>query len=122
MNREIKFRAWYEKEKKMISVDELLNLWSQSSGDMARTPDVRAISQKYNGNDLELIVGKDCELMQSINLKDKNGKEGYSEDIAKDMIGNPPFIVKWDYELLARLQEIKFEIIGNVYENKELLK
>ena len=61
------------------------------------------------------------EIMQYTGLKDKNGTESYWDDIVDDGI-NPPFVITPDYHLLARLSEIEFEVIGNIYENKELVK
>ena len=67
-----------------------------------------------------VALKKTGELMQYTGLKDKNGVECYWDDIVSDGI-NPPFIVTEDYCLLARLNEIEFEIIGNIYENPELV-
>ena len=73
--KEIKFRAWDLKNKRMLSVDELLNLWSQYSDEdekkspgIKRIPDVRVIHQTYRGDDINLVVGRDCELMQYTGL------------------------------------------------------
>ena len=62
---------------------------------------------------------KKYKVMQYTGLKDKNGVESYIYDIAKDEFGNIIEITE-DYVLLANLQIIQFEIIGNKYENPEL--
>lgn len=90
----------------------------------------------------EWIVNNDIHLMQSTGLKDKNGKEIFEEDILgiETDEGILNVNVFWDSkhalfmfeseihnekELLAELVEdntYPFEIIGNIYENPELLK
>ena len=81
---------------------------------------------------------RDAKLMQSTGLKDKNGKEIFEGDIV-DYKGRKA-VVKWHgsyasfiYRFVDELQErvsewhplflayYHFEIIGNIYENKELL-
>ena len=87
----------------------------------------------------EWIVNNDIHLMQSTGLKDKNGKEIFEGDIV-DYKGREA-VVKWHgsyasfiYRFVDGLQErvsewdplflacYNFEVIGNIYENPELLE
>jgi len=135
--REIKFRAWDNVNKVMLSTAESwLRTWKDSECD----PD-----NDYDFKKLELYISRDghvledtydhgvCdlhyylkgkpkyELMQYTGLKDKNGVESYWDDIVDDGI-NPPFVITPDYHLLAWLSEIEFKVIGNIHKNPELLK
>ena len=73
--------------------------------------------------------GQPVELMQFTGLLDKNGKEIYEGDILKYRgklsFNDPPFVVEWQNDD-ARWTEFypsnNFEVIGNIYENPELLK
>lgn len=90
----------------------------------------------------EWIVNNDIHLMQSTGLKDKNGKEIFEGDILACKTDDEVINVNvfWDeehalfmfeskkyneQEPLAELVEnntYPFEIIGNIYENPELLE
>ena len=87
----------------------------------------------------EWIVNNDLELMQSTGLKDKDGQEIFEGDIV-DYKGRKA-IIKWHgsyasfiYRFVDEMQERvsewdplflayhHFEIIGNIYENKDILE
>jgi len=125
--REIKFRAWDKKENKMQQVVQILYGHEASnyplSVDFFRSVKSRLI--------------KDIELMQYTGLKDKNGVEIYEGDIvmiydARESESFPMFSEKVIFEKGKFMTEGEFdlydtdnysyELIGNIFENKELLK
>ena len=127
MKREIKFRAWIISKEKMIKVFGLNeHLVFEQSWD----------SPCIKENIFEI---EDCILMQFTGLQDKTGVDIYEGDI----LGGYPHgsvISKWDnnyacfscydfedndYGLFANeLDNCKdaWEVVGNIYENPELLK
>ncbi len=132
--REIKFRAWDKKRKKMFLVSHL---------DMA-LEEVILWTDKYkiNVNKNQWTDFQDIELMQLTGLKDKNGKEIYEGDIisaginwvTKKIIN---YQVYWNqdrwsikannskniYNLsMSKKRLKKMEVIGNIYENPELFE
>jgi uncharacterized phage protein (TIGR01671 family) len=134
MNREIKFRAWCKPENKMYYLDNINRVFVLSNdlswdlGDASYEWEVDGA--KYHPT----IKEKNDVLMQYTGLKDKNGKEIYENDILK-----AHGIVKWnDKEYRWSAIDLSwndkrewhdldyltspFEIIGNIYENPELLK
>ncbi len=139
--REIKFRAWDKEERKMLDfslkgmIDGSQELLVDFEGGVwKREKDKRLTPMNY-----KLI------LMQYTGLKDKNGKEIYEGDIvgfarnkfAGEILPLNPFkgfYIKWK-KGCARIRytedgtepiwgnhTISLEIIGNIYENPELLK
>jgi hypothetical protein len=110
MKREIKFRAWKKKEKRMFTWMELQRL---PLSDLERT---------------------DLEWLQFTGLIDKNGKEIYEGDLVADTspMGEENEIIEWNDGYAGfqahglktgRLKGFaeKIEIIGNIHENPELL-
>ena len=123
-----KFRAYDSSSyKRMYKPDEV----------MVGNGDIWIIDEDSCDN--EWIVNNDIHLMQSTNLRDKNNEEIFEGDIL-DYNGRK-VIVKWHgsfacfiYEFVDELKNrttewkplylsyYHFEIIGNVYENPELLE
>lgn len=117
--REIKFRAWdKELEKMHYDVEHTYDDWKTSCASFGA---ILEDTERFN-------------VMQYAGLKDKNGKEIYEEDILRFSNGNigkvfwsnlrSGFDVAFNgaipEELDVRLAGSS-EIIGNIYENKELL-
>ena len=118
MNREIKFRAWDKDKKEMFtgfSIEDLFTDMDDSWID-ADCDDNKTLS---NATNYENKI-----LMQYTGLKDKNGKEIYEGDIYNYMgeIGVFESIEEFYYNELIRYRVENGEIIGNIYENKDLIK
>lgn len=122
--RKIKFRAWsknnYGSNKhEMIYYPELLHGGTVLV--FENPPHERVDESDFNN---------DAILMQYVGLSDKNGKEIYEGDIVKYWGGEHPiiyyengFYIKYspkDYYSI-QYESKKLEVIGNIYENPELI-
>jgi hypothetical protein len=122
-----KYRAWHKTWKEMGKIS-----W------MLFHDDGKVDTVLFNGRDFDFKLKIDkIELMQSTDLKDKNGKEIFEGDIvkmAKDFYSEPAY-----YEVIRHrggayrlesnqhgcelwLRHTNCEVIGNIYENPELLE
>lgn len=113
--REIKFRAW-DKVNKVMEDEQT------------------ALAIQFNGQ----IIGKNFEhsndtfeIMQYTGLKDKNGKEIFEGDIIEHYYHglSEVFYQNGGYKINGKLSVVGFgslsratRIIGNIYENPELIK
>lgn len=116
-----KFRAW-SKNKKVMSEVKKINFWSEELDTVA-----------FEGKSLE-----DVELMQATGLKDKNGKEVFVGDIIKCTRGCPHEVYlekEYGGKYIGGMPAVYLkgllegyawtgaeEILGNIYENPELLE
>lgn len=122
MNREIKFRAWNGAE-----MSEPFNITSITKDDK-----YSGVVHEYRGMmDESFFYLYECQIMQFTGLTDKNGKEIYEGDCFVDTNGYFRKVEFSGFEIYpffagspdrATLLPNDIEIIGNIYENPELIQ
>jgi len=129
MNRQLKFRVWNKATKRFFKTDYNEHL------SVAISVDGKTLYQNYVGGDKE--IGKDVIIQQFTGLKDRHEKEIYEGDIVKaysEEFENENFTGKVIFDDGSFLTWINkndirgvwsgddIEVIGNIFENPELLK
>ena len=123
-----KFRAWLKEEKRMTDVNEMTFI----DGEVYLISDVT-----------DFYAYEEFKLMQSTGLRDKNGKEIFEGDVVKYEVGRNTYTEEVAYdknfagfgvkdakanvvftfgEIAEDISLISLEVIGNIYENHELLE
>ena len=130
MKREIKFRVWDDDAEIMIYSDgheiENADYWWEI--DPLRLGCVTGSTDGNTLEPLEPIVTYYDKIMQLTGLEDKNGREIWEGDILQDT-SNPEDIkvVEWEEELAGFMMPLQsycerwYEVIGNIYENPEII-
>ena len=134
--RPIKFRAWHKENKEMWTAEDLIdneyNLYADGR--------IEYHLLSYENN--KCIKTDDFILMQFTGLHDKNGKEIFEGDILSWEAGSDEydrghvyyyrggFFISFEKTphhstsepVADELENYKIEVLGNIYENPELLK
>ena len=124
-----KFRAWDSAKKEMF----------KDTFAITESGQVVVVEQESVASSPDYVFVEHLVIMQSTGLKDKNGKEIFEGDIV-DYKGRKA-VIKWHgsyasfiYRFVDELQErksewkplylayYKFEVVGNVHENKDILE
>ena len=123
MNRELKFRAFYQKKLYMQEYCGGFSYFIHNESDALSLEDIFVAAERQK-----------CIIQQYTGLKDKNGKEIYEGDILEYQSSDPRFtqvVVRWTKEeednhpgfviTDSYSQYGKPEIIGNIMQNPEQL-
>ncbi len=131
MNREFKFRAWDTFHEEMI-------IFPHKTRDLVFTDKGPNIICFHRGIRLPLNEDRELILMQYTGLKDSEGKEIYEGDVVigkTDYPNQPKFVIDYvkitggkDYDTFAIgfdlwiFKSEELTVIGNIYENPELME
>ncbi|VJQ86834.1 YopX protein [Streptococcus pneumoniae] len=131
-----RYRAWIKTEKRMFFADDILAI--DYENEEIVTQQIYFENGLPDDRDIYCYNPDEIELMQSTGLKDKNGKEVFIGDIVKCTRGCPHEVYlekEYGGTYIGGMPAIYLkgllsgyawtedeEIIGNIYENPELLE
>jgi uncharacterized phage protein (TIGR01671 family) len=131
MKREIKFRAWDEGHKEMHYDFQFIKSGDESNDWIIFISDKQILKDGLEVHAHNPFFRQQFHIMQFTGLKDKNGKDIYEDDLViTDEAGwmgrvsyvRDSFMVgdnKGGFSYQCNWE--RFEVIGNIYENSELL-
>lgn len=136
MSRTIKFRAWDKKEKKMCPV--LVTNWEKGCFLIGNSPTPATLQGDFIVDGVEeghFVKFDDLAMMQHTGKEDTNEKEVYEGDIIFNDDRPEHGVVKWSEEKAMFVTEYEsggvyplweglsnlYNVVGNIYENPELL-
>lgn len=121
----MQYRGWDKQFKKMFKITALYLKYDK----------VIAVESLYDGIVTTNRQINDCIIMNSIGIEDINSKPIYQKDIVKDKYdrisiikynnnscGNFLYPIDGNGSFIIINPTLKLEVIGNVYENPELIK
>ena len=129
-----KFRVWLKKKKKMVATDDLVNISFEDEEICVQT--LYFEEGLITERDLDYYEFDEIELMKSTGLKDLKGIEIFDGDIV--LVLDSPYTVfydnergsyrlkphddRWNVDYMSNFSHGgNFEVVGNIYENKEQL-
>lgn len=132
-----RFRAWIKKQKAIVETSDIVSI--DFEDEMVEIQNVYFVDGLPDSRDLETYRFDEIKLMQSTGLYDKGGTEVFEGDILHHQIQTEyTFIVKYDkdkgrwygdglsrtyrIDIAKRFLPYYYKVIGNIYENPELLE
>lgn len=132
--REIKFRAWDKELNRMIFQHDMNGTLENKEYLFSLNKD--NVELLYYDKDYSAYVKHEAEIMQYTGIKDKNGKEIYEGDVVRfrnkyiskvEHLNTQGFMIRFKLAGIYHCINIfstysDIEIIGNIYENEDLLE